>query len=109
MSASTIILAVYARRGGVHGRELVGTAEAPSGLGDVLEILTSDGRLDRFAIGTMTVVQGNGALSSERVVLLDRGQRPERLPGWKPWENPSRSDGVWLTGGVPIFSLSRLA
>lgn len=109
MSASTIILAVYARRGGVHGREFVGTAEASPEVGEVLEMISADGRTDRFAIGTMTVVQGDGGLSRERVILLDRGQRPECLPGWKPWENPSRSDGVWLMGSAPIFSPPRIA
>ncbi len=110
MRPSTIILEVYARRGGVHGREFVGTAEVPASIGDVLEITSADGSIDRVAIGTMTVMPVEGDLTSGPVILLERGQRPELLPSWRPLANHhSDVDVAERVKPLPIFGLPRFA
>ncbi len=108
MQPSTITLDVYARRGGVHGRELIGTADVPAGIGEVLEIASADGGMERIAIGTMTVVPFDGDPRSGPVILLERGQRPERLPGWKPLAKQS-SDDAGLQRPMQVFVRPRAA
>ncbi len=108
MQPSTMTLDVYARRGGVHGREFIGTADVPAEIGEILEIASADGGMDRIAIGTMTVVPFDGEPKSGPVILLERGQRPERLPGWKPSANHS-SDDAGLQRPMPIFVRPRAA
>jgi hypothetical protein len=60
-------------------------------------------------MGTMTVMPIGGEIKIERIIVLERHQRPECMPGWKPLtKHPSEPAVEWAMP-LPIFLLPRAA
>ncbi len=63
----------------LNGRHLVGWAYVPDGPGADVTIIPG------YLITALTVAIG-GVIVTERVILLQAGQSPGALPGWRPEE-----------------------
>ncbi len=66
-------------------KRVIGRADVPLTAGPVLEVPlfgAASTIIEKYTIGTMTVVRGSEPPSVERVIELATGQPPELLPGW---------------------------